>query len=163
MSSLKPCATPSSLHPPHNNKGGGGEKLQFPLLPGRNKSVQLPGFTPGSPSLILFTSNSTLPATRPQTSPLTAQWKTQWTDKSPENKSAHIKNTFACIIFKYDMDCFFFLVSILPYGTTFTKQLLEQETYSFFCFFWKDVSSKNNTCVKATLATLFSNLLFNCW
>lgn len=22
MSSLKPCATPSSLHPPHNNKGG---------------------------------------------------------------------------------------------------------------------------------------------
>lgn len=41
MSSLKPC-TP--LPPPNNNK-----KLQFPLLPGMNKSVQLPCFTPGSP------------------------------------------------------------------------------------------------------------------
>lgn len=36
---------------------------QFPLLPGMNKSVQLPCFTPGSPSPILYRSNIT-PAKR---------------------------------------------------------------------------------------------------
>ncbi|CAB1414395.1 unnamed protein product [Pleuronectes platessa] len=62
MSSLKPCATPS---PPTTR----GKRLQLPPLPGMNKSVQLPGFTPGSPSLILFSSNFTRPAEKPRPIP----------------------------------------------------------------------------------------------
>lgn len=50
MSSLKPCTTPlPTLSPPPADK-----KLQFPLLPGMNKSVQLPCWTPGSPRPFLL-------------------------------------------------------------------------------------------------------------
>lgn len=63
MSSLKPCST---LHPPpllSTPLSTHQKSPQFPLLPGMNKSVQLPCFTPGSPSPILYRSNIT-PAKR---------------------------------------------------------------------------------------------------
>ena len=68
MSSLKPCTAlllPLLLSTQ--------QKVQFPLLPGMNKSVQLPCFTPGSPSPILFRSNTTLPAERPNLFPQSSQ------------------------------------------------------------------------------------------
>lgn len=76
MSSLKPCTTLPPQPPPN-------KKLQFPLLPGMNKSVQLPCFTPGSPSPILFRSNVTIPAKRPNLFPQSSQentigWQITW-------------------------------------------------------------------------------------
>lgn len=81
MSSLKPLRyTPLPPSSPDNNT----KKLQFPLLPGMNKSVQLPCFTPGTPTSILFKGNIT-PAkkTKPISSELTGRHKKA--DKSPEN------------------------------------------------------------------------------
>lgn len=73
MSSLKPLRY-TSLPPssPDNNT----KKLQFPLLPGMNKSVQLPCFTPGTPTSILFKGNIT-PAKKDQTYFLRAHGTTQ--------------------------------------------------------------------------------------
>lgn len=81
MSSLKPLRyTPLPPSSPDNNT----KKLQFPLLPGMNKSVQLPCFTPGTPTSTLFKGNIT-PAkkTKPISSELTGRHKKA--DKSPEN------------------------------------------------------------------------------
>lgn len=61
MSSLKPCTALLRL-PPYSPPN---TKLQFPLLPGMNKSVQLPCFTPGSPSPFIFSSNITCKEAKP--------------------------------------------------------------------------------------------------
>ena len=72
MSSLKPCTT---LHLPPSTQPHSppNRKPQFPLLPGMNKSVQLPCFTPGSPWPILFSGNITLPVKRPNLFPQSSQ------------------------------------------------------------------------------------------
>lgn len=73
---------PSQPHSPPNEKKR--TKLQFPLLSGRNKSVQLPCFTPGSPASFLVRSNFTLHLQkRPNPLPQCAQrdtkdWQITW-------------------------------------------------------------------------------------
>lgn len=73
------CVIPST--PPQKRRRK--KRKKFPLLPGMNKGVQLPCFTPGSPSSILFKGNITLPAKRPNVFPQSSQdatigWQITW-------------------------------------------------------------------------------------